>query len=513
MSKKEKSDVKFSEKFSLKVRKTIIASKIFTILVVIALISAFVGLNVWVQSLDLPEIDVTANKLYTLSDSSKNALADVDQDIKIYVFGIDESDSVVGLIKQYCAVNDKISYEMLSKESNLEKVQKFDLEDGYSIVVIESGDSYKIIDASSEFHSYDYSTYSEIDTTEQTLTNSILGLITKNKPKVYFLTGHSEFSTSAEESKSSELGVLTTYLTNEAIEYDTLNLLTTGKVPDDCNVLAIMSPASDFLENEVQYVLDYINKGGNIFFTKDILSTDVQLPNIQKILDVYGVTVDNGYILETDSNKATSKYPYVFQPQVSSTNEITSDISSDSYMLLAYAERVTTKSEDELAKLNVSYEELLGTSDSALYVTDFTSDATAAASSAQTGHWTVAGMATKTISEGTTNEKTGETEGAVESKLVVSGCGRFMTDYVVTEVSNQYPLSYIGSNKDFAINTIAKLSNKEGGLTLRKDMAGTSYRFTASAKQNAIVLGIIFAVPVVVIIIGIIVGKHRKKRK
>ena len=159
MSKKEKSDVKFSEKISLKIRQTIIVNKLFTVLIVLVLISAFIGLNVWIKKIDLPEIDVTANKLYTLSDASKEALKDIDQDIKIYVFGIDENDSIVGLVKQYCQANDKITYEMLSKDTNLAKVQEFELEDGYSIIVIESGNSKKIIDTRSEFHSYDYTTY------------------------------------------------------------------------------------------------------------------------------------------------------------------------------------------------------------------------------------------------------------------------------------------------------------------------------------------------------------------
>ena len=510
MDKKEKNDVKFSEKFSLKIRKTIIVSKMMTILIVLALIAAFIGLNVWVSSLDLPEIDVTSNKIYTLSDASKKALESIDQYIKIYVFGIDENDSVVGLIKQYCEANDKISYEMLSSESNLAKVQEFELEDGYSIVVIESGESKKIIDASAEFHSYDYTTYAEVDTTEQTLTNSILGLSVENKPKVYFVEGHDEFG-------EKELGVLTTYLKNEAMEFETVNLMTTGKVPDDCDVLAIMSPATDFLENETQAVIDYINKGGNIFLTQDVLSQDSQFVNFKRILDLYGVSVENGYILETDSSRVVSNYPYIFKPEVSSSNEITSDIYSDSYMWFAYAEKLNFISAEELENLNVTYEELLGTTDSAVFVTDFSSDASTAASTAQTGHCTVSALVTKTISEGTStsNEEQEQTENsdAVKSELVIVANGRFITDYVVSEISNQYPLSYLGSNKDFAINAISFLSNKENGLTIRKDMAGTSYVFTASEKQNKIVLAIIFAIPVIILLIGIIIWKQRKKRK
>lgn len=520
MEEKEKSDIKFSERFSLKFRKTIIASKVFTILTVLVLIAAFIGLNIGVQSLDLPEIDVTANKIYTLSDSSKKALESIDQDIKIYVFGIDENDSVVGLIKQYCQANGKISYEMLSSETNLAKVQEFELEDGYSIVVVESGNSKKIIDAGSEFHSYDYTTYAEVDTTEQTLTNSILSLSIENKPKVYFVEGHDEFKVNLDGTSQAELGVLTTYLQNEAFEVSTVNLTSVGAVPEDCDVLAIMSPEKDFLENETQAVLNYINQGGNIFLTRDVLEQNVGLSNLQKILDVYGVSVENGYILEADSSYTVSNYPYVFRPQISNTSEITADIYSDSYMWLAYSEKLNFLSEEELNNLKVTYEELLGTTDSAVFVTDFSSDVNTAAKTAQTGHFTIAALVTKTISEGTSSEGTengeeqnAESSDAITSKLVISGNGQFMTDYIVSELSNQYPLSYLGSNKDFAINSISALAEKEGGLTLRKGMAGSSYVFTATKEQNRIVLIVIFAVPVLILLVGILVWRQRKKRK
>ena len=270
-------------------------------------------------------------------------------------------------------------------------------------------------------------------------------------------------------------------------------------------------------------VMDYIQQGGNLFVTHDILSQEIQLANVQKILDLYGVSVENGYILEADSNYTVSNYPYVFRPQISTTSEITADIYSDSYMWLAYAEKLNFLSEEELKNLNVTYEELLGTTDSAVFVTDFSSDVNTAAQTAQSGHFTIAALVTKTISEGTNTEQTedetaedkedSEVANAIESKLVISGSGQFMTDYIVSELSNQYPLSYLGSNKDFGINSISTLAEKEGGLTLRKGMAGTSYVFTATEEQNRIVLIVIFAVPVLILLIGIIVWRQRKKRK
>ena len=506
MSDKEKSDIKFLEKFSIKFRKKIITSRLLTLLIVLALICAFIGLNYWVKKLDLPEIDVTSNKIYTLSDESKQALQGLDQNIKIYVFGIDEDSSVVGLIKQYCDANsERISYEMLSNESNMEKVQEFDLQDGYSIVIIESGQSRKLIDASTEFSSYDYVTYQSVDTTEQVLTNSILSLSTENKPKVYFVQGHNEYSLKTDGSKS-ELGVLSTYLINEAYEVSTIDLMTTGAVPEDCDVLAIMSPSTDFMENEAQAVIDYINKGGNLLITRDVLNKDSQLTNFQKILDLYGVSIENGYAVEKDINSAVASYPFIFKPVVSETSKITSSIFSDSYLVLAYAEKLNFLPEEQLNALNVTYEELISTSDLAVYVTNLAADLQSALSGAQSGKILIAAEVTKTISEA-------DTENPVQSKLIISGTGSFMTDYVVSQLDQQLPISYKGSNKDFGINAISELADKKNSLTIRKEMSGTSYSFTATVKQNAIVLAIIFVIPVLIILLGIIIWRLRRRRK
>jgi len=513
--KQDKSDIKFSEKISLAIRKTIIVSKLFTILIVIALIAAFIGLNLLIKKVDLPEIDVTSSKLYTLSESSKAAIVDLDQDVKIYVYGIEEESPVVGLIKQYCRENDKITYEMLSNESNLEKVQEFELQEGYSIIVVESADSHKIIDASSDFSSYDYTTYQQVDITEQTLTDSILSLSTQNKPKVYFVQGHEEFSISSGENSNAELGVLTTYLKNEAFEIEALNIMTTGNIPEDCDVLAIMSPSKDFLENEANAVIEYIGKGGNIFMTKDVITQGTEFPNLQRILDEYGVSIKNGYVIEKDSNSIVSNAPYVFMPKMSNYNEVTADIYSDSYIWLAYAQKIDFKSDEELNALNVMYEPLLWTSDSATFITDFSADLVSVMSTAETGEFTVAALVTKIIEFGTMvtgPDKSAETPN-IESKLIICANGEFITDYIVPELSNQYPLSYLGGNKDFAINAIASLADKKESLTIRKNLNGISYAFTATQAQNRIVLAIIFVVPVIILILGIVIWKYRRKRK
>ena len=490
-----------SERVSLFLRKRCLNNGIETALIICILVGAFISLNLYVDTLDLKDIDVTANKIYTLSDASKDIIKNIDEDIKIYLFGYTEDDTLTDFVKQYVDTNNHISYEILTKESNPAKYQEFDLQDGYSIVILETGDSSKIIDASSEFYSYDYTTGQEVDLTEQTLTNSILGITSEEKPKVYFLTGHEELGL------STEMGTINTYLANESYTSESLNLISTGAVPEDCNLLLILNPQNDFTEVEAQAIKDYINKGGDIIFTADTNTKAVaENPNIQSILDLYGANLqNNGYIIEQDAEKIASSYPNIIIPEISSSNSITSEIYSDGYILIPSAGRVTFKSDDELSNLKVSKEVIANSSSNSLFITDLNSDIYTATQTAEEGEQTIAALATKTISEET------EENEAVTSKMLIIANTIFASDYSVEGVSSNYPISYIANNKDFMLNSIANLTEKDDVLKVRKDMSTSTYAPTQ--KENTIVLTIIFAVPVLIILIGIFVGIYRKRKR
>ena len=498
MSKKQdKEKIKLSEKLALNFRKKWLVSGIQTFLIIAILIMGYVSLNLFVRQLDLPQIDVTENKLYTLTEASKNAVSKIDKEVTVYAYGFEEDSTLIDLMKQYKAVNDKISYEILTEESNFEMVQSYSLSSGYYVLIIKSGDSEKLIDASTQFSSYDYVTNQTIDTTEQVITNSMLALIEENKPKIYFTQGHGEYDSSIALTLESQL-------TNEAYEHEYLNIATRGSIPEDCDVLAIISPSSDFLDAEVAAISDYINKGGDIYYAMDVVSQEVSYINLQKVLDQYGVSIQNGYIFELANNQQLAEYPYIFMPQASSTHEITRDIYTDSYMWLVYAGRLNFKSDTELQALKATKEILLSSTEEALFVTDFQNDMTQALTTAQASKSDIAAAITKKVTPPGASEET-------ESKLVVISSGNFMADFTMKELNQSYPMSYIGSNMDFAINSMAFLAGKDNLLTIRKEYNSSTY--TPTNIQNLVVVLVIIFVPILIIATGIIIGAWRKRRK
>ena len=86
-----------------------------------------------------------------------------------------------------------------------------------------------------------------------------------------------------------------------------------------------------------------------------------------------------------------------------------------------------------------------------------------------------------------------------------------MTDLKVQGLSDALPAVYIRNNKDLMLNGVAALSDKEDIITIRKDMSSSTYAPTQ--VQNTIVLAIIFAVPLLIIVVGVCVGIYRKRKR
>ena len=291
-----------------------------TVLLIAALVAAYMALNMWIGTLNINDIDLTKEKLYTLSDASKQQVKNIEDDVTIYFFGFTEENTQVDLAKQYENVNPKIKCEIVTDlTTRPDLVNYYGIEEGNTAVVVQAKERNKIL-TTSDFYTYDYTTYEEIDTTEQTLTNAIVGTTIAETPEIYFLTGHNEIY--------SYMQTFMAYLENEVNNINTLDLLVKGAVPENCNALVISSPSSDFSEYEASLIKDYINRGGKILWFSDPALNGVSYPNMQSVLDLFGTSVGDGVVVEQDENKMVMGSPYMILPDVTYT-DITKNIATD----------------------------------------------------------------------------------------------------------------------------------------------------------------------------------------
>lgn len=416
----------------------------------------------------------------------------------IHFVGFNENISLVDLAKQYTKANENIKIEItedINQRADLKST--YNLTDETQIMIIKTNENSKILTAD-ELYTYDYTTYQQIDISEEKITNAIVDLTKEERPKIYFLTGHNEYNL------NSELSMLKAYLTNEVNDIATLDLLVTGKVPEDANLVVIGSPGKDFMEQEVENIMDYINQGGNILWLNDPLLTKENFPNMQKILNQFGVTFQDGIILEQDENKMALQSPNYIIPDIATTNA-TKDIATDGGILFVNATKIKLGTDEELEKLQVTSQVILTTSDTALFRTEVSNTSSSKIESDEEGSFLLGVKLTKTI------QSQEEEQNKKQATLYAISNNFFIADYEVTIGNTKVPPITFYNNKDYILNTIAELTENENAISIRKDTGVVTY--TATEAQDKMIRIAITIFPICIIIIGIIVWMVRKKKK
>ena len=488
----------FAERLSLKFRKRLITNKIHTIILIIFLLVVIWGINIWADSKNLAQIDVTKNQLYSLTNTSKDQLKSLDKDILMYVYGYTKTDDLVQFLAQYNAFNSKIKYEIISESTNYDLVTKYSLGTS-SAIVVTCGDKDRTIYPEYEFSTYDSDSGDSINLAEEVITNAILKVSTDDSVKVYFATGNSEYS-------KDELYYLTTYLEEEVYEVEEVNLLTVTEIPTDCDILAILGPGEDITESQAEIIKNYANNGGNLLVSA-VSPKEGDFTNLQKVLDLYGVTIEKGLLYEGDSShylayQNSSPLPYILIPGYSSSNPITSDFSNSNQMIIMPSAQSLKISDVVEENVSVTNSEIISTSSKCYNIEDYTKGITSATlKDLEQSTYTIGSELTRKI-------KSGENE--IESKLVIFANDTFYMDKYQDANVQVATMSNAG-NINLIMNTFAELGEEENLITVRKAANVTEFKNTES--QARIVKLIIFGIPVVIIAMGVIIWNHRRHKR
>ena len=145
-------------------------------------------------------------------------------------------------------------------------------------------------------------------------------------------------------------------------------------------------------------------------------------------------------------------------------------------------------------------------SENSYFRTNFNIQQNAVSEGEEKGSFVVGAELEKTLKE--KNEETGES--AVTSKLIIFGENYFISDYQLSE-NSQYGAIQLAYNKDLVLNSIAYLVDRPEDITARKSTGTVTY--TATEQQDTIIRAIIFTVPIVIVLAGIIVWQVRRRKK
>jgi hypothetical protein len=249
--------------------------------------------------------DFSRDQKYALSDKTKRVLNSLKGKMRITVFFSPTTPittDVQNLLTEYqYAAKGKIDVEQIDPERNLSRAKE--LFDKYKVVTDES---LLVLDYDGRNKTVKASEMADIDQSgaafgegprvaafkgEQAITGAMIDLVEKKKKTLGYVTGHKEPSLSA---PTSPITVLKTFIENEDIKFQELNLLDEPAIPADVNAVMIVGPQYDFSDREIKLLRDFWDKQGRILV---LLDPTANTPRLRAFLDELGVKVNDDRLM------------------------------------------------------------------------------------------------------------------------------------------------------------------------------------------------------------------------
>lgn len=442
-------------------------------------------INIFVSELDL-KIDVSSEDLYSITDTTKEFLKNIEDDITVYYLAEtgQEDETYTSIVEKYmkASKNLKLEYKDPTLYPKFASNYVEDTVNNNSILVVNhTKDRAKYIDNSElAVYEMDYNYYqsyiSGIDVEGQ-LTKAISYVTTTNLPIVYQVEGHGETPLST---------TLTSALVKTNVTLNSLDTLKLEEIPSDCSLLLINAPQTDYSNDEVELIKNYLMGGGDAIILVDY---NVEgLTNFNSLLEYYGVSLVEGIVLEGNTNYYMGQYVNNLIPSVNN-HDITSSIVSDKKSVVAPAAKGIATLDSKRSTITV--EPLLTTSEDAYSKVNTESTTVVKEEGDIEGPFSLAVAITEVYNNITTN-------------VLVYG-----SSYIIDESMTSY--ASIG-NLDLFVNSIQYLADVEEAIYIPTKSVVQQYLSLTQAQVNLWSSIVIILIPVSILGVGGYVCIKRRKK-
>lgn len=304
-------------------------TKIFSVITLVGIV-LLLGLNLGLTYLGGQRLfmtDLTPEGIYTLSDKMVEVcheMLDPDADgnakkIKItfctdpdYLIASDKMRATYFMALSLRNMFDNVEVQAVNVALDPTAVSMYRTTSRDTItsadVIFSYGAKYKIVDATGFWTSDNFSYNGEYR-----VASIIASLLAIDRPVAYFVTdnGTTYYDPADPDSEMSiGLGTFADLLTERGLEIKTLSLASVDAIPDDCALLIINNPTSDFLYDEDRldefgYISDIekidrylVKESAAVIFNK---AYDVTLPNFENYCKEWGISFGNAQVHDEDN--------------------------------------------------------------------------------------------------------------------------------------------------------------------------------------------------------------------
>jgi ABC-type uncharacterized transport system involved in gliding motility auxiliary subunit len=311
---------------------------------------------------------------------------------------------------------------------------------------------------------------------EQAFSNALMRLARAEDKLIVALSGHGERR--LDGNANHDLGEFGKHLRINGFSSRQLNLAIEQDIPAQADMLIIASPQTDLLPGEVDKLLNYIDRGGNLLWLVDQESLRGLLPLTEKLR----LTLTPGVVVDPQAERL--KAPVTFAlGAVYGQHVITSDF--DYITVFPFARQITLDENEEWRSVSLVEAAPQGWVETG----DLNGEIVFDQAVDVPGPVSIAVALTRHIQDR-------------EQRIVVVGSGHFLAN---TYLGN-------GSNLDFGINLINWLTGDEEMMVIQPRATLDSNLAFSESALTLIAAGFLILLPVLFLVSGIVIWWHRRRK-
>ncbi|MEK3788954.1 GldG family protein [Paenibacillus sp. FSL K6-1230] len=449
----------------------------------LAAVGIFILLTLFLRSIGGFQLDLTANKQYTLSEQTQSVLKSIRQDVRILSFTVGSAQNQVlnqdvsDLLEEYKKRSSKLSVEEYELNQEPALARQYGVSSA-SIVLLQ-GDQSRVVDIGTLFRATADGNGYEFAGEEQ-LTSSLMSLSSSDTHKIAFLSGH-------EEIPLSEMTGLHSSLEQYNATATELQLNRDGAIPEDTDVLAIIGPQRDLSDQELKLIREYLSNGGKLLLAlgfKDDMAESWS--NIDALASDYGVK--DLHAVTVDRTQTSTLGPLWVVPSLGE-HPITSKLASANLLpMLSLSIALTTSEEEQSNWQLTSLMQSSGDSYGELDIKGLLNGDTS--------------FNEGTDIQGPVNLGYAADTAEGKSKAIILGSSALFSD---TEWMN-------GGNRDLALNSYNHLLERSNDLSIRpRQQQGYELAYLTPVQARTILAITVVGIPLVLIAGGALLWWRRRQ--
>lgn len=455
----------------------LLLSSATTLLVVVALVLVNV-ITVYLTDRYPVALDLTPQKIFELSDQSKEYLNHLEEPVSIQVLNNEESFRSGGeyfvqaqeVLSQYARCSDKVTLEYIDLLANPSLAAQYeDVQIGD--IIVSNGKRTRTLSAYDLFQieSGSYGSYITASKAEQVVTSAIMNVTSSEQVQAAILTGHGEQYPDG----------LVKLMEQNNFEVRSVSPAQ-EQIPQEVQVLLWVAPLND----PDQTVLDQLDsflqeqEGRTLLYFAD--TTQPELPRLEEFLEKWGIRVQLSSVIETDNRRIINVNPYFSTTQIEES-ELTDTMTDTSIPLtLPFARPLETVFETNLER-NTTV--LLRSSDSSAAIPyGLTEEELKNWTAEEYQSFPLAILSRKSFADGQT------------SQVVVYGSSVSLSDSLLDSGSF--------SNADYYLSVLNTLTQRENVISIQSKTIGGQELGLNTAQVFTIGFLLIAVVPIVTLACG-----------